>query len=338
MLFCSFLVLMSFDRLVPCAYGQSNQSTLGGPALDGSAPVISPASSLDLTSEKASLLSHAIAVHDYTTAEKLLLDEIQRDPHSPRAAHLLALVGNVYFLNRDYIGAAIAWKKSEAIMPLEPSQRFSLSMAYIRLGHPDWARAVLVSLTAQQPKEALFPYWLGRLDYDAHEYGAAIQHFQQAVNLAPGMARAYDNLGLCYFYLNENSKAIDNYKKAIDLDRTSEHPSAWPYLNLAETLQFLGRVQEAEPNVREAVHLDPQLAVARYRLGSVLEDLGQLEAAVPELLEAAKLDDKYAEPHIALAHIYNKLGRKDAAREETQVYLRLHGSSADASRKSAPSN
>jgi tetratricopeptide (TPR) repeat protein len=285
---------------------------------------LSPIASLDLTPEKVSHLGQAVAEHDYISAEKLLLDELQIDSRSARAARLLAYIGSIYFLNRDYLNAAIAWKKSDAIAPLDSRLQFSLAMAYIQMAHPDWARTVLENLSRQNPKEGIYPYWLGRLDYDAQRYTDAIDHFHQSVALAPEMMRAYDNLGLCYFYLNQNSQAIDNFQKAIDLDLKSEHPSPWPYLNSAITLQFLGRLPEAQTNLREAIRLDPRLAAAHYRMGNVLEDLGSPDAAIPELLEAARLDESYAEPHIALARIYNKLGRKEAAKLEVQTYRRLH--------------
>jgi tetratricopeptide (TPR) repeat protein len=86
-------------------------------------------------------------------------------------------------------------------------------MAYIRMAHPDWARKELGISGRAGRKKALYPYWLGRLDYDGHEYNRAIGNFQRAIALAPGMARAYDNLGLCYYYQNQNDLAVVNYKR-----------------------------------------------------------------------------------------------------------------------------
>jgi len=311
------LALLNLTGL--CSHGQTVN--------DEPSQLVSPVEPLGLAPQEASQLQHAIDAHDYISAEKLLLAEIDSDPHSPRAARLLAFAGSVYFLNRDYLNAAVAWKKSEAIAPLEPSLQFSLAMAYIRMAHLDWARTVLESLAAQNRDEALFPYWLGRLDYDGHEYNRAIGNFQRAISLAPGMARAYDNLGLCYFYLNQNDLAVANYQKAIELDRGSAHPSAWPYLNLAIAQQFLNQLSDAEKNLREAIRLDPDFAKAHFQLGTVLESLQEPQAALEELKEAARLDATYAEPHMALARVYHKLGQESSAREEVKTYLHLHPSS-----------
>ena len=291
-------------------------------AIDDSAAPAPAVESLQLAPQETSQVQRAINEHDYITAEKLLLAEIDRDPQSPHAARLLAFIGTIYFRSHDYLNAAVAWKKSEAIAPLDPRLRFLQAMAYVRMSHSDWARPVLESLAAENKQDALYPYWLGRLDYDGHKYEDAIRHFRHAIELDPKMARAYDNLGLCYYYENQNELAVTNYEKAIELDR--EHPSPWPYLNLAITQQFLNRLPEAEKNLREAIRLDPALAKAHFQLGTVLEDLQRPEEALKELREAARLDATYAEPHMAMARVLHKLGHEAQARDEAAIYLRLH--------------
>jgi tetratricopeptide (TPR) repeat protein len=299
-----------------CLPAQSSRDEIAPPE-----PAIA---SLQLSEEAASQLQRAMNEHDYITAERLLLAQIDDDSHSARAARLLAYAGGVYFRDQDYMNAAIAWKKSEAITPLDPTLKFCLAMAFIRISHPDWARSVLESLAAQHESEASYPYWLGRLSYDGHEYEKAIQYFKRAIQVDPRMARAYDNLGLCYYYENQNELAIANYQKAIELDRDSPHPSPWPYQNLAVTQQFLNRSADAEKNLREALRLDPTLAKAHFQLGTVLEDRGRPEDALTELGEAARLDGGYAEPHMAIARILHKLGREADAKKEVEAYRHLH--------------
>ena len=292
-------------------------------APDGAQPRPEAAGPLELSSATAADLQKAMNVHDYVRAEKLLLAEIDRDPHSPRTGRLLAYIGSVYFISHDYLNAAVAWKKAQSITPLNTKLRFSLAMAYIRLARPDWARSELRDLARENVNDALYPYWLGRLNYDEHFYSQAIGNFRQAIELDPRMARAFDNLALCYFYENQNGLAVQNFKRAIELDRESGHPSPWPYLNLGITEQFLNHSVEAEKDLREALRLDPGFAKAHFQLGTVLEDKGESESALAELKEAARLDPTFPEPHMAMARLYHKLGQEKAAREEVKIYLGL---------------
>jgi tetratricopeptide (TPR) repeat protein len=306
----------------------ASQTAVPQQAAEDTAPPLSAAASLGLPATRAAELQQAIDAHDYPAAERFLIAEIDRDPHSASAGRMLSFAGSIYFLNHDYLNAAIAWKKSAAIAPLNPSLHFSLAMTYIRISHPDWARPELESLAQHSPRNPLFPYWLGRIDYDAHQYNEAISHFKHAIELDPSMARAYDNLGLCYYYQNQNALAVENFNKAIGLDRGSQHPSPWPYLNLAVTQQFLGEQSNAEANLQEALRLDPSLTAAHFQLGTVFEDLGQLEKAVVELREAARLNPTYPEPHSVLARIYHRLGQQQQARDEGAIYQQLRPHSA----------
>lgn len=294
---------------------------------------------LGLPPATASQLKQALQAHDYVAVEKTLLAEIQRDSHSPHAARLLQFLGGVYFLNHDAWGAAVAWNKAEAIAPLPPAAAFSLAMAYIRIGDADWARKRLETLARQDGRNALYPYWLGRLDYDADRYDAAILQFQKAIQLAPEMAQAYNNLGLCYDRKDQKQLAVANYQKAIDLNLTSGHPDAWPYLNLAITERSLNEAAQAEQHLREAIRLDPGLAPAHFQFGTLLEERGQTKEAIGQFQAAAHADPRYAEPHYALAHIYEKLGDVADAKRELKSYLRIHSlPQAPAAPSAAPSH
>jgi len=288
------------------------------------APPSASTANLPLSVPRIAELEHALNAHDYVTAEKILLAEIDRASQPSARSHLLELAGTVYFLNHDDLNAAIAWKKAETIAPLDSHLKFSLAMAYVRIHHPEWARAVLDSLRRTYPEDALYPFWLGRLNYDGHDYDGAIRSFLHATELDPHMARAWDNLGLCYYYQNRNTEAVASYNRAIELERSLPHPSPWPFLNLAVTQQFLNQLPDAEANLRRALELDSRLAPAHFQLGTVLEDEGRNQDAVIELLAAISIDQTYAEPHMALARVYRKLGRDEEARREVKMYLQLH--------------
>ncbi|PYU65895.1 MAG: hypothetical protein DMG56_01890 [Acidobacteria bacterium] len=280
-------------------------------------------SDLQLAPSRLAELEKAINTRDYKPAEKILVEEAEHDLKSSRSAKLLAMAGGIFFLDGQYLQAAIAWKKAEAIAPLDDRNRFTLAMAYVKLNRRDLARPELEKLAAAQGQNPLFLYWLGRLDYDERNYTSAITRLQKVIELDPKMARAYDTLGLCFDYLGKFDEAVKNYNRAIELNRLQSKPSAWPHVDLAISLIALNRLPEAEKNLREAVGYDPQLPQAHYQLGRVLEMQGGYQAAVESLKLAVALAPEYPEPHYLLGKIYHRVGNEPLSKVEIGRFQEL---------------
>src|ERR1700741_4639885 len=162
------------------------------PAPQGASPDLS---GLQLTDVRQLELEEAFRRRDYRHAESILVDEAEKDPKSIRTAKLLVLAGGIFFLDGEFQNSVIAWKKAEAIAPLDDRTRFTLAMAEIKLNHRDWARRELDQLATAHPQDSLYLYWLPRLDFDAQNYSAAITRLQTVLELDPKMMRAYDTLG-----------------------------------------------------------------------------------------------------------------------------------------------
>lgn len=279
---------------------------------------------LGLPAATAETLQAAMRAKDLRSAEQILLRALEAHNQPARTARLLTYLGGVYFAAGDPFQAAVAWKKADALAPLQPPVRFSLAMAYVRLGHGDWAQAELKTLARQQSTNPLYAYWLGRTDYDAHRYQSAIAYFQDAIGLDAGMARAHDNLGLCYFYLNQNVAAEKEFRTAIALDERNPTPSPWPHLNLAIELEFTNRLDAAIAELRRALALQPSFPEAQFELGNALEHQGHIGEAKAAFTEAARLNPNYPEPHFALARLLRREGDSAGAAREVDVYKRLH--------------
>jgi tetratricopeptide (TPR) repeat protein len=278
---------------------------------------------LELAAGRQNDLRDALGEKDYKRAETILTEEAARDPKSARAAKLLATAGGIFFLDGQFLNAAIAWKKAEAIAPLDERSRFTLAMACVKLNRRDWARSELDRLSAAQPDRQLYLYWLGRLDYDEQKYTSAISRLERVVTLDPAMMRAFDLLGLCYDYLGRLDDAIKNYNQAVALNRRQAKPSAWPLVDLSISLLEVNQPAEAEKNLREAIRYDARLPQARYQLGRVLE-MRQAYAESAELLkQAATLDPAYPEPHYLLGRIYQKKGESERAKAEIARFQEL---------------
>jgi tetratricopeptide (TPR) repeat protein len=269
----------------------------------------------------------AVRARNWELAERLLAQEIERQP---RSTELLTLVARIFFLDGKPLNAAVALKKADAIEPLDPDLRLTLALAYIRIGRHDWARPELERLARAEPNRAEYRYWMGRLDYDTGKYADAIARFKEALARDPRLMRAHDNLGLCHEALDEVDEAIAHYRQALRLNREAPSKSPWPPTNLGILLRQRGELEEAASLFREALAYDRGFARASYQLGVLLDQQGRTDEAFGELTRALAADPSYAEPHYVLARIYRRQGKTALADASLEKFLRA---SRDRSRK-----
>jgi tetratricopeptide (TPR) repeat protein len=294
--------------------------TIGQELKDTAVPDPNVSLKLPLDQELGSRIEEALKRHEYERAETLLVEKIEQNSKSPG---LLTLLGHIFFLDSKYLNSAVAIKKAEALSPLDEADRFTLAMAYIRLNHNDWAKPELIRLAQTNPTKALYPYWVGRLEYAAQQFKSAVTQFRRALELDPDFVKAHDNLGLCHEALGEYDEAIRNYQEANRLNRQNTPGSAWPPLNFGTLLAKLNRLSEAEFYLRESLSYDKAFSKAHYQLGVLLEKQQKYAEAIVELRQASDLDPSYPDPHYALSRIYRKQGETKNAETALNTFQRL---------------
>jgi tetratricopeptide (TPR) repeat protein len=245
------------------------------------------------------------------------------------AAELQALLGALEFVGGRMNQAVEAFRRSEALKPLDDHDRFTLAMALVNLGDVKGSRAELMRLNESHPDQAIYLYWLARLDYGQRLYDEAVEKLNKVIRLDPNSVRGYDNLGLSFDMMGLTDEAQDAFAKAVALNRKLAAPSPWPPHNLGYLLLRLQRFHEAEENLREALKYDPQFALAHYHLGRVLESEGQDDGAIVEYKAAAALDAKIAEPLYSLGRLYLRHGRTAEAESVLAEYKRRKALAVD---------
>jgi len=275
---------------------------------------------LPLDAESQAALEKSFKARDFKRAEIILLKGLER---TPKSRQLLTLVGGVFFLDGEYLNSAVAMKKADALAPLDDRSRFTLAMAYVTLNHRDWARPELEKLAGSDPQNAIYPYWLSRLDYDAMDFNSAVRHAQKALELNPDFLKAYDNLGLCYEALGQYERAIQAYSKAVRLSQKDRSCSPWPSLDFGALLVKLDRLGAAEESLKQSLACDPKFPRAHYQMGLLLEKQRNDDQAISELKRAAALDPGYADPHYLLGRIYQRQGDKQKAAEALSNFQQL---------------
>ena len=114
----------------------------------------------------------------------------------------------------------------------------------------------------------------------------AIASYQKCVELDPGHAAAYINLGTLYYNRHDYVLAERYYRKAIEVDLKY----ALAYFDLGNVLDETGRLAEGIRAYQSAIALAPTYADAHYNLALALEKARQPRQALRHWRAYTKLD------------------------------------------------
>ncbi len=116
--------------------------------------------------------------------------------------------------------------------------------------------------------------------------GAAIEHYLQALNIAPRSSRLHSELGLVLLGDRRLDEAIEHMRQSVSIDPKSAHA----HLNLSVALSSMGRADEGFAHVQQCVSLAPSFAAAHYSVALRLRDRGRLAEAIDQLQQATRLE------------------------------------------------
>ena len=131
----------------------------------------------------------------------------------------------------------------------------------------------------------------------------AIARYREVIRLAPGLAAAYNNLGMLYLGKRDYTDAAEVLKRCHELDPGKESAAAM----LGMAYYQLRRSKEALPYLTEAVNKDPEDATAEMNLALVLVDLNQPEEAITHIQHLLQRDPKNVEALQLLHSLYMQM-------------------------------
>jgi len=145
----------------------------------------------------------------------------------------------------------------------------------------------------------------------------------KALSLAPDHAAVHMYLGLIQIHTNRPAQGIAECQRALALDRNLA--SAHASIGIAK--YNLGRAEETEPHINEALHLSPRDSAANIWLaiaGISKLFLSSDEEAVALLRRSVQINRNYHNAHFYLAAALAHLGRLNEARAASQAGLALN--------------
>ena len=151
------------------------------------------------------------------------------------------------------------------------------------------------------------------------------------------MAHTYEEQMAAYGRSDLVSKAIEEYRLALEADPTSEYLSS----GLAELYARTGRIRDAVSEAQDILKRDPQNLEAHRLLGHIyLRSLGDMQGgngsdsvlklAIQQYEEIVKLDPKSVDDHIMLGRLYHADNQMKKAQDEEHTAINLAPDSEEA--------
>ena len=154
---------------------------------------------------------------------------------------------------------------------------------------------------------------------DAGDPESARTSLLEAVRLAPGAARAWDQLGVAYAALGDLDAAVEAGERAVSLD--PEMAGAWN--NLGTTYDQAEDPERALEVIGKALEIDPGFADAHNNLGNIYFSLGQLDRALRSYDQALEHRPGFAQAMVNRGLVLGERGELDAARLAFERALEL---------------
>jgi TolB-like protein len=154
-------------------------------------------------------------------------------------------------------------------------------------------------------------------------FTAAETKLTKALSSVPDHPRAHLYLGLVDIHTKRAAEGIAECEHALALDRNLAHAHA--IIGFGKT--FVGRAEETEAHIAEALRLSPRDTLAYIWLfiaGMAKNYLGRWEQAVAWFRRAIEANRNYPEAHFSMAAALTQLGRLDEARSAVEAGLALN--------------
>lgn len=137
----------------------------------------------------------------------------------------------------------------------------------------------LDKLVAAYPNEERAHFNLGGYYFGQQDYGQAIEQYKKATELNPSYSTAYNILGYAYRQNGDYPNAESAFKKYIELIPNDPNP----YDSYGELLLKMGKYEDSIAQYRKALSIDPNFVNSHFAISAALTYLGKPDEAAAEL-------------------------------------------------------
>jgi tetratricopeptide (TPR) repeat protein len=139
----------------------------------------------------------------------------------PNIGELHQLLGNIYDSRRDYEQAVRSYKRALEIDSNNPEIMMALAVAYMRTNRSEPAKELLTAVTRLQPENSSAWQYLGYCSLQLEDVNQAIENYRKAIEINSQDWEAYRGLGVAYMLKALKDSDATLKMRAVELWRQS---------------------------------------------------------------------------------------------------------------------
>lgn len=183
--------------------------------------------------------------------------------------------------------AAASFEEASAVAPQVALPLANAGSMYLLLGRKDEAITAFERSTRISPNEFAYTN-LGNVAFERRDYRTALSYYERARDLSPKSDYCWRDIADCYYALGNHKLMVENYEHAARVLSSRLETNAnrgYEWMTLAFYHAKIGKIDEAEVDMRTAEQRGASRVDARFIKAQILAVLGRNEEALSLVLE-----------------------------------------------------
>ena len=190
--------------------------------------------------------------------------------------------------------------------------------SWLQIGHWQNSKALFYHAMTVTGENSIAHRNLGHAFFQEKDYDKAIEHFRKGIQINPRHPEIHLHLGDALLAKKAPAEAIHHYKTAANLNPKD----AYSLVQVGALLKDEGRPHEAIKYLNKALSIDPDDVWARHNLGLAIAETGNFETAEEEVLKALSMDENKGEGYYSVGAFYGKYNKQAKAKKILEKALK----------------
>ena len=145
----------------------------------------------------------------------------------------------------------------------------------------------------------------------------AIDNYKKALNINPDYSEVYYNMGVAFQQKGDIKASIESYTNSLKI----KPDYVYAYNNMGTAYHEMGNLEEAIQSYKKALKIKPDYADSYNNMANALKDIGELESAIDNYAKALNIKPNYA---VAKSNIVKLLTSYNPQKENPNLIVKVN--------------